>query len=101
MNAEATAETMNGSGWRAVHGLVFVALFAAATAVPVLRIWPFLWLAPLAAYAAFVAVVPPLRQTYRPLRFGRASKPAVLAALVIGVGSSAVLMGFHFLTHPD
>jgi len=84
-----------------MHALALVALIGAATFVPAFRMWPLLWVVPLAAYAALVAVVPPLRATFRPWRFGRVSTPTVAATVIIAVGSCAVLVAFHSRTHPD
>jgi uncharacterized protein len=66
-----------------------------------LRLWPLLWVGPLAAYAALVAAVPPLRATYRPWRFGRASRFAVLGTLIISAVSCGTLVAFHVFAHPD
>src|SRR5687767_4620298 len=92
---------MSRTDWRPTHALVLVVLTAVASFVPDFRTWPLLWLIPLLGYAVLVAIVPPLRATIRPWRFGRVSTPTVLATVIIAVGSCAVLVAFHFLTHPD
>lgn len=98
---------MNGSqaisraDWRPMHGLVLIGFTAVATFVPASRIWPLLWLVQLVGYALLVAVVPPLRATFRPWHFGRGSTSTVVATGIITVGSCAVLVAFHNLTHPD
>ena len=89
------------SDWRPIHGLLFVVLLAAATYVPAFRFWPLLFLVPLAAYAMVVAIVPGLRASFRPWRFGRVSKVTIGATLVIAAGSCAALVAFRVLTHPD
>jgi len=84
-----------------MHALLLVGFTAVATFIPAFRIWPLLWLVPLLAYTALVAIVPPLRATFRPWRFGRVSTSTVAATIIIAVGSCVVLVAFHFLTHPD
>ena len=92
---------MNYTDWRPMHALALAALIAAASFVPVFRTWPLLWVVPLVAYAGLVAVVPPMRATFRPWRFGRVSTATVAASVIIAVGSCSVLVAFHFLAHPD
>ena len=92
---------MSPTDWKVMHALALFALIGAALAVPVFRTWPLLWLVPLASYAALVAAVPPLRATFRPWRFGRLSAPAVIATLLITLGSCAVLLAFHVFARPD
>ena len=70
-------------------------------AIPVLRIWPLLWLAPLVIYFACVVIFPPLKASFRPWRMGRLSGRALLAALVIAASSCAVLIFFNVAVHPD
>jgi membrane protease YdiL (CAAX protease family) len=84
-----------------MHALALVGFTAVATLVPGFRLWPLVWLIPHAGYAALVAIVPPLRATFRPWRFGRVSTPTVAATLVIAITSCAVLVAFHYLTRPD
>ena len=62
---------------------------------------PLLWLVPLAAYGALVATVLPLRASFRPWHFGRVSPSAVLATLILAIGSCSVLVTFHVIKHPD
>ena len=98
---------MNGSkvvsraDGRSIHALVLVVCTAFATFIPAFRIWPLFWLVPLLGYAALVALVPSLRATIHPWRFGRASGATVLATTIISTGSCAVLFTFHFRTRPD
>lgn len=63
--------------------------------------WPTIWFAPLAAYAALVVLIPPLRSTYWRWRFGNTSRLTALATLVITVGACGVLMAFHHFAQPD
>jgi hypothetical protein len=84
-----------------MHALVLVGIAAVASFVPLFRIWPLLWLVPLAGYAALVAFTPQLRATFRPWRFGRVSGCAMIATFVIALGSCAELVAFSFLAAPD
>jgi membrane protease YdiL (CAAX protease family) len=84
-----------------MHGVIFFALLAAAAFVPGFRVWPLLWLVPLAVYGILVAAVPALRASFQPWRFGRVTTAGVLAALILAAGSCAVLVAFEILTHPD
>jgi membrane protease YdiL (CAAX protease family) len=95
------ANPHNRGGWRGLHGLVIIALFWLATGVAALQVWPLFMLAPVVAYALLVALVRPLRSTFRPWRFGRVTAPAVAATLVLALGSMAVLLLFESRTHPD
>jgi membrane protease YdiL (CAAX protease family) len=74
---------------------------AAAVFVPAFRIWPWLWLVPIAAYSALVVAVPPMRATFHPWRFGWVSLPSVVATLIIAAGAWAVLVAFQEIIHPD
>ncbi|MCX6899911.1 MAG: CPBP family intramembrane metalloprotease [Verrucomicrobia bacterium] len=69
--------------------------------VPAFRNWPFLWIVPLLGYSALVAIVPPLRATFRPWSFGRVSTFTVAATFGVSVVSCAALVAFHSLAHPD
>ncbi|MGR8979615.1 MAG: CPBP family intramembrane glutamic endopeptidase [Gammaproteobacteria bacterium] len=80
---------------RASHGLVLLVLIMATGLVPVLRDWPWFWLASITAYFLLVAVVPLLRASFRPWRFGRVSTFSIAATVVIAAGSCAVLVVFH------
>jgi membrane protease YdiL (CAAX protease family) len=87
--------------WRALHGLLVFALIAGATFFPAFRVWPLIWFVPLAAYAVLVALLPPLRANFRPWRFGRVTRPAVLATMGIALVSCSALVAFHVFVHPD
>lgn len=93
--------THDRSGWRGLHGLALVALFWLAGAVQAFRIWPVFMLAPVAAYAVLVVLLPPLRATSRPWRVGRVTWRAAAATLFLALGSSAVLLFFESHAHPD
>src|SRR5438552_8461781 len=95
------SQAMTRPDWRPVHALALLALMGVTAFVPGFRVWPLPWLVPFACYAALVAVVPPLRATFRPWRFGRVSAASVAATAVIGVGSCAILVAFHLLAHPN
>jgi hypothetical protein len=86
---------------RALQGLLFLSLAAAAAAIPALRTWPLCWLAPLAAHAAIVAAVPALRHSFRPWRCGRRTTSAVVTTLAVAIVSCSVLVSFDVLRHPD
>ncbi|MEZ0255859.1 MAG: lysostaphin resistance A-like protein [Chthoniobacter sp.] len=95
------SQSESPTDWRPLHAVLLIALTAAATLVPVFRLWPLLWLVPLAGYAALVRIVPQLRATFRPWRFGRITTTGGVATAIIAVGSCSVLVTFHSLTHPD
>ncbi len=87
--------------WRASHGLIFFAVLTLMMQVPQLRLWPFLWVAPLALYLALVGFIPPLRATFARWRFGRVSPLTVGSAAFIAVSTVATLAAFHHIAHPD
>jgi hypothetical protein len=87
--------------WRPLHGILFFALVAITMQVPQLRIWPLLWVIPLAAYLAFVAITPPLRATFFRWRFGRVTPFAACAAAIISLCTVVTLIAFHHFAHPD
>ncbi len=89
------------AGSRASHGLIFFALLTLTMQVPQLRVWPLLWVVPLAAYLVLVAVTPSLRATFARWCFGRVSPLTVGAAMFIAVSTVATLAVFHHLAHPD
>jgi membrane protease YdiL (CAAX protease family) len=95
------SQTISRTDWRPMHALAFIALTAAAAFVPVFHFWPLLWVVPLGAYGALVAVIAPLRATFRPWRFGHLTTLAAIATLIIAAGSCVVLIAFQVLTHPD
>lgn len=70
-------------------------------AMPVLGRWPWVWLAPLAAYFVLVAVVPPLRRSFCWLRPGRLTLSACAVTLALASSTSAVLVGFQLIAKPD
>ena len=68
-------QPVNKPDRRAVHGGIFLVLWAVTAAIPACRPWPWLWLAPLAGYFALLAVAPPLRRSFVWLRAGRVDGP--------------------------
>ena len=88
-------------GWRGLHGLVFLVVFGLLGGMAALRVWPLFMLAPLVAYAVLVSLVPPLRAAFQPWRFGRVTRPAVAATIVLALGSVAVLLIFERRIQPD
>jgi membrane protease YdiL (CAAX protease family) len=88
-------------GLFALHGGVFLGLLLAARlGLPGVG-WPWLWVVPLAAYAAVVLVIPPLRRSYPGLRWGRLSWPAVGVTAAVSVLACGVLVGYQVLFRPD
>jgi len=81
--------------------LAFVTLMALSACYPGLRIWPLLWVVPFMAYVGLVAAVQPFRATFRPWRFGRVNRLAIIATLIITLGSCAVLVAFDLHYRPD
>jgi membrane protease YdiL (CAAX protease family) len=86
--------------WRIAHGMTFVLLMAGALAVPVLRPWPWFWLAPFVAYALLVVGMPCLRHSIW-LRAGQISRESVVATMAVMAVSVAALIVFHFTARPD
>jgi len=89
------------SFWLPLHALLLLACLVGASLLPALRIWPWCWLAPLAAYALLVLALPPLRCTFPRWRLGKITRAAILATLLIAAVSSATLIVFQSFTHPD
>ena len=83
-------ETKND--WGPVHALALVGMMIVSDTVPVFRIWPLLWIVPLVGYAVLVAVIPPLRRSFKRWRFGRISKGTIAATTIFGLGAGAVLL---------
>lgn len=86
---------------RLTHGVIFVLCLATTFLFPALRDWPWVWVAPLIAYAAVVACVPRLRCSWDWLRFGHLSAANVVATLVVMLATIVTLIGFHALVEPD
>ena len=84
-----------------MHALVLVGIATVVSFVPFFRVWPLMWLVPLAGYAALVATLPPLRATFRPWRFGRICVATALATFIIALVSCTALLGFSLLRVPD
>ncbi len=87
--------------WRVIHGIVFVLLMVGTFAVPVLRRWPWVWVAPLMSYFLLVLFVPRLRCSLSWLRVGTLSARAVSVTLGFMALAALVLVAFHLTVHPD
>ena len=90
------------AAWPLLHGLLYL-VFAIGlfVAVPVLRAWPWFWIAPLAAYHFLVFTVPWLRRSFRPVRLGTITRWGVAATAVISIVAAAALVIFHITMKPD
>jgi membrane protease YdiL (CAAX protease family) len=89
------------TGWQAAHGGLFLALLVAVVALCPTLGWPWYLLLPVAAYACLVLLLPPLRRSFPRLSLGVPTPPAVTAAVALVVVSSAVLLAYQALLHPD
>src|SRR6266545_1326379 len=94
-------ETHSLADWQIAHGTLLIILIGCALATPLLRHWPWIWLAPLAAYSAIAVCISPLRRSLHWLRFGRISAATVGATLAIIVLTTVTLLGFHAIAQPD
>jgi membrane protease YdiL (CAAX protease family) len=88
-------------GWQAVHGGLFLALVVAVVALFPALGWPWYLLLPVAVYGALVVLVPPLRRSCPRLSLGRADRWGVTAAVALVVLTSAVLLAYQALQHPE
>jgi uncharacterized protein len=89
------------SDWRLAHGVAFVLLMAGALAVPALRQWPWVWLAPTIAYFTLVLCAPRLRRTMGWLRVGQLSKGSIAATIAVMTLTVLILVLFHAIARPD
>lgn len=89
------------SNHRVTHGVVFVLLFAGALLIPVLRSWPWVWLAPFVGYFAFVAGIPRLRRSMNWLRVGKISAASILVTVAVMALTALALVLFRAATPPD
>lgn len=87
--------------WRLAHGVAFILLMACALAFPVLRRWPWVWLAPFLAYFALVICVPRLRRSVGWLRAGRLSSASVAVTIAVMALTVLALVLFHATAQPD
>lgn len=101
MQAPATSGQGSVSDVRLFHGGVFLLVMAVGLIVPVLRTWPWIWLAPLLGYAFFVAVTPSLRSSISWLHVGRCSRKTMGVTFLIVAGTSLVLIAFSIVMHPE
>jgi membrane protease YdiL (CAAX protease family) len=95
------ATRFSRADWEALHGILLFALLVAGTFVPLFRIWPLLWVAPLAGYFTLVALTPALRETFTPWKFGRVTGTGIVATVVISILASTALVLFQQWTQPD
>ena len=86
--------------WPAFHGGLLVACFFLTACLPAV-IWPWYLFFPLAAYLGLALLVPALRRTMPKFSPGRVDKIGLTAAVVLGAGSAAVLLGFQAIFQPD
>lgn len=86
---------------RVAHGVVFASIMAATFAIPILRAWPWIWLAPFIGYFVAVGVSPLLRASLTWLCIGRLTFRACAATAAISVATALVLLAFHFAVRPD
>jgi membrane protease YdiL (CAAX protease family) len=86
---------------RAAHGGLLVLAVGLLTLVPGMRTWPLHLLAPLLVYFLLVALIPPLRRTFRWLTVGRLSLPVLACTAAVVVVSSAALVVFQYAVAPD
>lgn len=87
--------------WQIAHGTLLIILIGCAYATPLLRQWPWIWLAPLAGYFAVTVCISPLRRSLHWLRLGRISAVTVGTTLGIIVLTATTLLGFQAIAKPD
>ena len=95
------ASTQAKTTWQAAHGGLFLALVVAVVAFCPTLYWPWYLLLPVAVYGCLVLLLPPLRRSFPRLSLGRADRWAVTAAVALTVLTSAVLLAYQALLHPD
>jgi len=95
------AERDPAADWKAFHGILFFALITGTTFVAIFRTWPLIWIAPLAGYFLFVALIAPLRNTFCPWSFGQTNHLTLLATEGIMAVSCSALFLFQKFAHPD
>jgi membrane protease YdiL (CAAX protease family) len=84
-----------------LHGSLLLAALAAVTlALPALP-WPWYLLVPLLGYSAAVWAVPTLRRTAPCLKVGRLTGAPLAYAAILGLTTSAFLVGFHASFRPE
>jgi membrane protease YdiL (CAAX protease family) len=89
------------TGWPAVHGGLFLALVLSVVAFCPALGWPWYLLLPVAGYVCVVLLVPPLRRTFPRLAAGRVDGPGLAGAITLIVLTSAALVAYQVLVHPD
>jgi membrane protease YdiL (CAAX protease family) len=94
---QSTAQT----DWRLAHGVAFILLMACALAFPVLRRWPWVWLAPFVTYFVLVVCVSRLRRSMSWLRVGRLSLASITTTIAVMALTVLALVLFHTTVQPD
>ena len=87
--------------WAAFHGGILLASFGLVPLSPALLTWPWYLLLPVASYAAIVSSIPALRRSVPRLSAGRIGGSPLAVAVALAILTSAVLVTFHVLFHPD
>lgn len=86
---------------RLAHAGVFLLCVPLPMLIPIFARWPWHILFPLVCYAAAVCSVRPLRRSVAWLRFGRLDRQVLLVVAAVIVLSSAALVLYFHLFHPD
>ncbi|NOS71754.1 MAG: CPBP family intramembrane metalloprotease [Verrucomicrobia bacterium] len=89
------------SDWRLAHGVTFILLMACALAFPMLRRWPWVWLAPFIAYFLLIVCVPCLRRSMGWLRAGKLSSASVIVTIGVMALTVLALVLFHTMVRPE
>jgi membrane protease YdiL (CAAX protease family) len=92
---------MSTNDWRAAHGGLLLLLLPIPMLWPILAQWPWHILTPLLGYTAIVCLTSPLRRSVNWLRVGRLDGRALAVTAAIVLVSSAALVAYQILFHPD
>ncbi len=93
--------TTSKPDWRVAHGVVFASIMATTFAIPILRTWPWIWVAPFVGYFVLVGAVSQLRASLTWLRLGRLTPGACAATIGASAATALVLLVFHSVARPD
>lgn len=74
---------------------------ACALAFPMLRRWPWVWLAPFIAYFLLIVCVPCLRRSMGWLRAGKLSSASVIVTIGVMALTVLALVLFHTMVRPE